>query len=167
MFAGYIYKRIFVHTNVVLENMKTGQEQKNGLFTRAAVIELILTGNWVQDQLTESLKPFNLSIAQFNVLRILRGQKGKPASLSCVNEKMIHKMSNTTRLIDKLLEKELVERITCPNNRRQIELTITEEGLSLLKELDTVIDNAEAEAMKKLEREETAELTRLLKKLKS
>lgn len=143
------------------------QEDKIQVTTRAAVIELVLTGNWVQDKLAEALKPYNLSIAQFNVLRILRGQKGKPASLSCVNEKMIHKMSNTTRLIDKLLEKDLVDRITCPANRRKIELTITGEGLDLLKELDQVIDAAEARAMENLDKEELSRLTDLLKKIKS
>lgn len=146
--------------------MEVEQENKSELVNRVAVIELILTGNWVQDKLAEALKPFNLSVAQFNVLRILRGQKGKPASLSCVNEKMIHKMSNTTRLIDKLLEKELVERITCPDNRRKIELTITTNGLDLLKQLDQVIEDAEALAMEGLDIKEIKELTRLLKKLK-
>lgn len=145
--------------------MEVEQENKSELVNRVAVIELILTGNWVQDKLAEALKPFNLSVAQFNVLRILRGQKGKPASLSCVNEKMIHKMSNTTRLIDKLLEKELVERITCPDNRRKIELTITTNGLDLLKQLDQVIEDAEALAMEGLDIKEIKELTRLLKKL--
>lgn len=140
---------------------------KNELVTREAVIELIRTGNWVQDKLAEALKPYNLSIAQFNVLRILRGQKGKPASLACVNEKMIHKMSNTTRLIDKLLEKELVVRITCPENRRKIELTVTKNGLDLLRELDIVVEEAEAKAMESMEIKEISELTRLLKKLKS
>lgn len=156
-----------MHTNVVRVTMETKQEKTNELFNRAAVIELILSGSWVQDQLTEALKTYNLSIAQFNVLRILRGQKGKPASLSCVNEKMIHKMSNTTRLIDKLLEKKLVERIICPENRRKIELTITDNGLALLRQLDVVIDNAEAKIMENLDRKEIAELTRLLQKLKA
>ncbi len=140
--------------------------QNTEMLEKASVIELILTGNWVQDHLGEALKPYKLSMAQFNVLRILRGQKGKPASLSCVNEKMIHKMSNTTRLIDKLLEKELVERITCPDNRRKIELTITSKGLDLLKSLDSVVDNTEAEIMKNLDRQEILNLTDLLRKLK-
>ncbi|NJW52537.1 MarR family winged helix-turn-helix transcriptional regulator [Salinimicrobium oceani] len=143
------------------------EEKKNiELFNRAAVIELVVSGNWVQERLADALKPFNISIAQFNVLRILRGQKGKPASLACVNAKMIHKMSNTTRLIDKLMEKELVERITCPANRRKIELTITEKGLDLLKQLDKVIDTAEAQAMESLSKNELTTLTALLQKLK-
>ncbi len=142
------------------------EDQKAGLFNREAVIQMITTGNWVQEKLSEALKPYKLSIAQFNVLRILRGQKGKPASLACVNEKMIHKMSNTTRLVDKLLEKGLVERIVCPDNRRKIELTITESGLDLLKELDKVINKTEESIMAKLNQKETNQLTGLLRALK-
>lgn len=147
--------------------MESKKENNRGvLFNREAVIEMIVTGNWVQEKLTEALKPHGLSIAQFNVLRILRGQKGKPASLSCVNEKMIHKMSNTTRLIDKLLDKELVERMVCPNNRRKIEITITPAGLELLTVLDNVINSTEETIMKKLEQNEVNELIRLLRKIK-
>lgn len=142
------------------------EESKKGLFNREAVIEMITTGNWVQEKLSEALKPYNLSIAQFNVLRILRGQKGKPASLACVNEKMIHKMSNTTRLVDKLLEKGLVERIICPDNRRKIELTITELGLDLLKELDKVISKTEETIVANLDQSEVNQLTELLRDLK-
>ena len=77
------------------------------------------------------LKPYGVSIQQFNVLRILRGQKGVAANLSTVQNLMVDKISNTTRLIDKLIEKSLVERIICKENRRKIELFITDKGLSL------------------------------------
>jgi MarR family transcriptional regulator, 2-MHQ and catechol-resistance regulon repressor len=133
---------------------------------RTAVIEMMIAGNWVQDQLSEALKPYNLSIAQFNVLRILRGQKGKPASLACVNEKMIHKMSNTTRLVDKLLDKSLVERTVCPGNRRKIEITITQQGLTLLEELDGVIEATESKIMGNLTRQEISALNAILTKLR-
>jgi DNA-binding MarR family transcriptional regulator len=146
--------------------MEKMNKKDQELVTRKAVIELIISGTWVQDHLSEALKPYKLSIAQFNVLRILRGQKGKPASLACVNDKMIHKMSNTTRLVDKLLKKGLVERIICPNNRRMIELTITSEGLELLKELDVVISDTEAKLMNNLEEQEMLSLVELLEKLK-
>lgn len=145
------------------ENKGTGVE----LFNREAVIELIVSGNWIQEKLADALKPYNVSIAQFNVLRILRGQKGEPASLACVNEKMIHKMSNTTRLVDKLLEKDLVKRITCPNNRRKVEITITSAGLELLKELDKVVYLAEEKLMKNLDQKQISMLIDLLKQLKS
>ncbi|MEG9326353.1 MarR family transcriptional regulator [Salinimicrobium catena] len=157
---------MFVHTNVVITAMGAMENKDQSLLTRTAVIEMILSGTWVQDHLSEALKPYKLSIAQFNVLRILRGQKGKPASLACVNDKMIHKMSNTTRLVDKLLKKGLVDRIICPNNRRMIELTITSEGLELLKELDVVIDKTEEQLMSNLAPNEVNALVELLQKLK-
>lgn len=144
-------------------------ETKNKDFIQLAhnsVIDLMVTGHWLQDEIAEVLKPHKLSNAQFNVLRILRGQKGKPASLSCVSDKMIHKMSNTTRLVDKLLEKGLVDRIICPENRRKIEITITKEGLKILEELDGVLEKAEANLMSNLEKNEIEQLEFLLKKLK-
>lgn len=131
-----------------------------------SVIDLISTGNWVQDQISEILKPFKLSNPQFNVLRILRGQKGKPASLSCVSDKMIHKMSNTTRLVDKLMEKGLVDRIICPENRRKVEITITEEGLKLLQKIDGILEETEAQLMSDLNKDELEQLQQLLTRIK-
>ena len=70
---------------------------------KKVVIALIKTSNLINDQLLMVLKPYGISIQQFNVLRILRGQKGVAANLSTVQERMVNKMSNTTRLIDKLI----------------------------------------------------------------
>ncbi len=77
--------------------------------TRKTVISILTSGYKINDELSSLFKKFDLSIPQFNVLRILRGQKGKPANLSTVQEHMIHKMSNTTRLIDKLIQKGFVK----------------------------------------------------------
>lgn len=74
-------------------------------------------------------------------------------------------MSNTTRIIDKLIDKEYVERSICKNNRRKIELFITEEGLSLLKKVDPIVDQAEAEILQSLKPMEQEELFTLLKKI--
>ena len=84
------------------------------------------------------------------MLRILRGQKGKPANLSTLNEHMIHKMSNTTRLVDKLIEKKLVERDICENNRRKVEITITLKGLNLLTNIDNKLEVKEAQLVQKI-----------------
>ena len=77
----------------------------------------------VADRFLEILKPFDLSSEQYNVLRILRGQKGKPANMSVIQERMISKNSNTTRLVDKLIVKEFVIRKICPSNKRKMEIT--------------------------------------------
>ena len=104
--------------------------------TRDTVISILTSGYKINDELSSLFKKFDLSLPQFNVLRILRGQRGKPANLSTVQERMIHKMSNTTRLIDKLIQKGFVKRNICENNRRKIEIYITNSGLELLKSIN-------------------------------
>jgi len=119
----------------------------------------------INEQLMLVLKPFGISIQQFNVLRILRGQKGVAANLFTVQEKMVNKMSNTTRIIDKLIDKSFVERIICKENRRKIELFITEEGLNFLKKVDPVIPQTEEKMTNHLSEKEKQEMLILLNKL--
>ena len=119
----------------------------------------------MHEELNLFLKDFGLSLPQFNVLRILRGQKGMPANLSTINENMIHKMSNTTRLIDKLIEKEYVRRTICSNNRRKIELFVTPNALSLLNDIDKVLAHKEAQLVGKITNDEKETLTTILSKL--
>ena len=118
------------------------------------ILNLIVTANRLNEEMAEILKPFDISSQQFNVLRILRGQKGKPANLSTIQQRMVNKMSNTTRLVDKLIEKNLCERIICPGNRRKVEITISEDGLKLLSEIDPLIvsfENAYAGKLTEIE----------------
>lgn len=121
-------------------------EKKIPLRSRS-IIHLILIHNKVSDHISQALKPFGISTQQFNVLRILRGQQNKPANLSTLNERMVSKMSNTTRLVDKLMKKGYVERKVCMSNRRKVEITINKEGLKALHEIDHVMDNAEKEIL--------------------
>ncbi|MGB2342100.1 MAG: MarR family winged helix-turn-helix transcriptional regulator [Flavobacteriaceae bacterium] len=135
--------------------------------TRKTVISILTSGYKINDELSSLFKKFDLSIPQFNVLRILRGQKGKPANLSTVQEHMIHKMSNTTRLIDKLIQKGFVKRNICENNRRKIEVYITNSGLQLLKSIDDRLDDKESFILENLNIEEKKELIRILSKIKT
>ena len=95
----------------------------------------------------------------------MRGRKGNPANLQTVQKRMIHKMSNTTRLVDKLIEKKLVNRKICENNRRKIEIFITKKGLEILKQLDTKIQETEAEILKPLSLKEQKTLRALINKI--
>ena len=90
--------------------------------SKKIILNIIYTQNVVADKFNEVIKPYDLSSEQYNVLRILRGQKGRPANMCIIQERMLSKNSNTTRLIDKLLLKELVTREVCPENRRKIEV---------------------------------------------
>ena len=130
------------------------------------VINLFLTNIWVKNELLHVLKPHDLSLEQFNVLRILRGQKGNPINLQDIQERMVNKMSNTTRLIDKLIKKDFVKRNQCEQNRRKIEIYITSAGLKNLKELDTIIDQTEQNITSNLSQTELEQLNELLLKLK-
>ncbi len=133
--------------------------------SKKVIIKLIRMNSAINEQLILALKPFGISIQQFNVLRILRGQKGVAANLFTVQEKMVNKMSNTTRIIDKLIEKSFVERNICKENRRKIELFITEEGLNFLKQVDPVIDQTEEKMTNHLSEKDKQEMLILLNKL--
>lgn len=135
--------------------------------SKKTVLNVIYTQNAIVDKLNETLKPFDISGEQFNVLRILRGQKGGPANMCVIQERMIAKTSNTTRLVDKLLLKELVTRNVCPENRRKIEVLITEKGLRLLTELDPKIIENEDYFCSNLTVEELDQLNFLLEKFRN
>ncbi|MAG18784.1 MAG: MarR family transcriptional regulator [Flavobacteriaceae bacterium] len=129
------------------------------------VVGILKAGSKVEEHIGEVLKSFDISLQQFNVLRILRGRKGIPANLQTVQKRMIHKMSNTTRLVDKLILKKLVVRKTCKENRRKIEITITDKGLDVLSNLDTKIQKTEATILKPLNLEEQKTLRNLINKI--
>jgi DNA-binding MarR family transcriptional regulator len=128
------------------------------------IIHLSLVNSKLNEAMTSALKPFDVSLQQFNVLRILRGQNGLPANLSTLNDRMVTKMSNTTRLVDKLLLKGLADRKTCPTNRRKIEISITRKGQELLKEMDKAVELAEAEVLVGFTHQDLEELNTLLDK---
>lgn len=114
---------------------------------RRTIIHLMLVNNLIGDHMSQVLKPFEVSLQQFNVLRILRGQKGQPANLSTLNDRMVSRMSNTTRLVDKLVAKELAQRNTCPENRRKVEIRLTDKGKKALEAMDRAVDTAEKNLM--------------------
>lgn len=134
---------------------------------KKVILNLMYTQNVIGDKFNELLKPYEISGEQYNVLRILRGQKGTPANMSLIQERMIAKNSNTTRLIDKLLLKELVTREVCPENRRKMEILITNKGLNLLTELDPKVTTHEQLFASNLTSEEGLELNRLLEKYRT
>ena len=99
-------------------------------------INILFTAGWLQGNSMRMFKKYGLSQQQYNVLRILRGQHPKPVSVTQIVERMIDKMSNATRLVEKLKQKDLVTREMSAKSRRQVDINITESGLSLLKIID-------------------------------
>lgn len=131
---------------------------------KKVILNIMYTQNVISDKFNEILKPYDLSGEQYNVLRILRGQKGNPANMCVIQERMIAKNSNTTRLIDKLLLKDFVTREVCPDNRRKIEVAITQKGLTVLTELDPKVKEHEQLFAANLTQEELEQLNTLLEK---
>ncbi|WP_396174918.1 MarR family transcriptional regulator [Flavobacterium sp.] len=134
---------------------------------KRTVLNIMFSQNVIADAFNDILKSFDLSVEQFNVLRILRGQKGKPANMCIIQERMIAKTSNTTRLVDKLLLKGLVNREICEENRRKMEITITKNGMELLAELDPKIEAYEELFAQNLTSEELNLLNLLLEKYRT
>lgn len=103
------------------------------------VVNLIFTRNWYDEQLQKVLKPYGLTTAQYNVLRILRGQHPNVCTVNLIIERMLDRMSNVSRIVDKLVVKEFVSRVTNKEDRRAVDVCITNKGLGILEELDAML----------------------------
>ncbi|ERM83560.1 transcriptional regulator [Rhodonellum psychrophilum GCM71 = DSM 17998] len=104
-----------------------------------AVVNLLYSQSYIVSNQSCLFKPLGISPEQYNVLRILKGQKGQPITVSSIQERMLNRMSNASRLVEKLKQKELVIREECPTDRRQVDILITEKGLKILTELEEAV----------------------------
>ncbi|MBI9042303.1 MAG: MarR family transcriptional regulator [Lutibacter sp.] len=116
---------------------------------------------------SEHLKQYALSIQQYQVLRSLRDLKGEPTDLLTLSAQMVSKNSNTTRLVEKLRLKKLISRVQNEENRRKVDITITEKGLVLLSEIDNVQQQFEMSSVTNLNENEIKTLNILLEKLRN
>lgn len=131
-----------------------------------AHINLLFTVSWMNSEMNPIWKKFGLTNQQFNVLRILRGVHPKPASVKEITGKMLDRSSNASRLVDKLLEKKLVERKVCPKDRRQVEIFISDTGLELTGHVSAAIEETTNDIFKKISKNEARELSRILDNLR-
>lgn len=160
----------FVPTNVIHSKMKIEEIIKSNVpldDAKKVILNFTYTQNVIGDKFNEIIKPYDISREQYNVLRILRGQKGNPVNMNAIQERMLAKNSNTTRLIDKLLLKDFVTRKVCPENKRKMEILITQKGLDILTELDPVVIEHEKYFAKNLTNEELLQLNHLLEKYRT
>jgi DNA-binding MarR family transcriptional regulator len=127
-----------------------------------AVINLIYTTNWLVAKQQHFLKPFGITSQQFNILRILRGQHPKSISGTVIKSRMLDQNSDVSRLLDRLELKKLINKNVCPNDKRAVDVSITEAGLELLANIDKqekAMDN-----VLHLSDEEASQLSNLLDK---
>lgn len=140
------------------------QQTKFASPQQKVMINVLYTSSWLNGVQTRFFKGYDLTPQQYNILRILRGQQGEAITLNDISCRMIDKMSNTSRLVEKLRLKGLLQRNPGQEDRRQVEVNITQKGSQLLKSIDGPI--MEMHAKMKLSNEEAETLNRLLDKLR-
>jgi DNA-binding MarR family transcriptional regulator len=142
------------------------QQKKFKSEYQKAHINILFTAAWLSQQNQQILKPLGISSQQFNILRILRGMHPQPASIKLLTERMIDKMSNASRLVDKLLAKDLVQRNESGADRRRVDVVITDKGLQLLEKASIAVEDSLQQEMAMLSEEEAARLNELLDQLR-
>ncbi|TMI80769.1 MAG: MarR family transcriptional regulator [Bacteroidetes bacterium] len=130
-----------------------------------AMINLLFTYGWTVEQLKQLVSDHGITHQQFNILRILRGNHPTPLSTLTIRERMIDKMSDTSRIVDRLLSKSLVKKVICKKDRRLVDITITDKGLKLLEKLDDRQDEMDA-ILSNLSEKEALSLSKLLDKIR-
>lgn len=130
------------------------------------MVNLLYTYGWIIEKIKTFLAEEDITHQQYNILRILRGSHPKPLSTLQIRERMLDKMSDTSRIVDRLVAKELAKKVTCSKDKRLVDVTITDKGQKLLKKLDAGSDHV-TEIMETLSSTEAEQLNLLLNKLRN
>ncbi|MEO8795330.1 MAG: MarR family transcriptional regulator [Daejeonella sp.] len=148
--------------------MKLEKEIVTEKFTNSyqkSVVNIIYTYGWVTNLLRKRFDCYDITMQQFNILRILRGQYPNPATVNLLKERMLDKMSDASRIVERLVQKELVSRCTNVKDRRAVDIRISKKGLEILEKLDSEMD-VEHVLKSNLSEEEAAQLSNLLDKFR-
>ncbi|MBK7668995.1 MAG: MarR family transcriptional regulator [Sphingobacteriaceae bacterium] len=149
--------------------MKLEDEIKQSKFESSyqkAIINIIYTSNWLRDQQMDVFRAFDVLPQHYNVLRIIKGKHPKPCSPGEIKEVMLDKGNDVTRLVDKLVKKGLVKRNLCESNRRKIDITITEKGVTFIKEISDPMKKQLSVIKKLVSEKEAEQLSDILDKIR-
>ena len=130
------------------------------------LVNMIYTGNWLRDEHMRIFKQFDLLPQHYNVLRIIKGSMPNPITPRDIKEVLIDKASDLTRLIDKLTKLGYVKRNLCPSNRRQMDISLTEQGLALMEEMDKPLEEFIKKVEANISGEQAGQLSDLLDTLR-
>ncbi len=128
-------------------------------------INLLYTANWLNENVGKFLEQEEITQQQYNILRILRGSE-VPLSTLQIRERMLDKMSDTSRIVDRLIVKELVAKSTCPTDKRLVDITLTDKGHALVEKLDQLNDQIDG-LLKGVTENEAKTINEILDKLRS
>lgn len=130
-----------------------------------AVVNILFTYGWLQEKIRLSMEPFDITMQQYNVLRILRGSHPDPISTQEIRRRMLDKMSDVSRIVDRLIIKKLVEKRVCDTDKRLVDVTISDAGLTLLSKME-VYEQQMDSIIEAISEHEAADLNRLLDKMR-
>jgi DNA-binding MarR family transcriptional regulator len=130
-----------------------------------SALNLIYTFNWMNEKIDRQFEPFDITQQQFNILRILRGA-GQPLSTLQIRQRMLDKMSDTSRIVDRLVKKGMVKKTICREDRRLVDVLLTDKGKKLLQTMDGLNEEMDA-IFKYLSNEEAKQLNYLLDKIRT
>ncbi|WP_212006622.1 MarR family winged helix-turn-helix transcriptional regulator [Chitinophaga sp. HK235] len=148
-----------------MSNLEKLITQKNfGDDYQRGLVSLIFVGNWITSRHQQFFKRYDITMQQYNILRILRGQHPKAASINLLKERMLDKMSDVSRLVERLRKADFVERKSCELDRRAVDVKITAKGLELLSTIDAELSQLN-DSFKSLNEKEIGQLNKLLDKM--
>lgn len=130
-----------------------------------SIINLIYTFNWVNEKINRRFEPFDITQQQFNILRILRGA-GQPLSTLQIRQRMLDRMSDTSRIVDRLVKKGMVKKTVCREDRRLVDVMLTDKGKKLLQTMDGMNEEMDS-IFKYLSEAEARQLNMLLDKIRT
>ena len=130
-----------------------------------ALVNIIYTYSWSCQKIKEVLAPYGITQQQYNVLRILRGQYPSPSTIGLIKNRILDKMSDTSRIVDRLIQKGYLEKTVNNRDKRAVDIIISEKALALLKKMDKEV-NFSSLVTENINAEEAAQLNLLLDKLR-
>ena len=145
--------------------MNQDANRENVSLPAVTIDAIMAAGNWMNESYSDHLKEYGISVQQLQVLRFLKNMEGKASNLLEIQDQMLSKNSNTTRLVEKLRLKNYITRVQNPNNRRMVEIMITKEGEELLAAIETTMKDLEKTIKKNITKRDMATLIKLLNKL--
>ena len=157
---------MFIHIFVFMSLEQSISQSKFDAEQEKLMINIIYSANLLNLITSRLFKPYDISPQQYNVLRILRGQKGKSIALMDLEHRMLDKSSNVSRLVDKLISKDLINRSISSKDRRRIEIVITSRGVSVLKEIDVILSEMNSKIKAIISDDNAKQTNRILDQLR-
>ena len=157
---------MFIHIFVFMSLEQSISQSKFDSEQEKLMINVIYSANLLNLITSRLFKPYELSPQQYNVLRILRGQKGESIGLMDIEHRMLDKSSNVSRLVDKLISKDLINRSISSKDRRRIEIVITSRGVSVLKEIDVILSEMNSKIKAIISDDNAKQTNRILDQLR-